>query len=230
MDHDDRAPNAPADGELAARYDPTCESVRFVRQRGKSVYRISVDHDRDLRQRGLTCERFLDVVLSVGEILAMPPGVTDPDCLPAEDRRFSFIFASVLSGDLLVETMGLPPRQVELLAEPVAGSCRTTRGGTFPRELMDSEPLTAETACGLPIGEILIRLGADALAIAWALRQQIQGDNRPIGDILVLGGQVGVELRDEAVRLQQAASRGEMSGANACVSCDQSGCPREDNR
>ena len=207
MHHDDRLPNAPAGGQgerhLEARYDPASEAVDLVLRRGKCVYRIAVDIRHDLEDRDLTPERFLEIVLLAGEILAMPLGATDLDRRTGEDISFSFIFASVLSLDLVAEALGLSPEQVTLLTRRAGESCRPARGETFPCGFTDLEPLTGETACGLPLGEILIRLGGDALAIAWALREKVYGDDRLIGEILVSGGRVGAEIRDEALRLQQ---------------------------
>jgi len=193
------------EGQLEARYDPGSEAVEFVLRRGKGIYRIAANLRHDLHDRGLTSERFLEILLSAGEILAMPAGATDLDRRLEEDTSFSFIFASVLSRNLLARALGLSAEQVKLLAEPAPESRPTACGETFPCKLVDSEPLTAETARGLPLGEVLIRLGTDALAVAWGLRKQVYGDNRPIGEILVTGGRVRAELCDEAVRLQQGA-------------------------
>ena len=244
MDQNDRLPNGspsrdadvssdspPACGEgpqeLEAPYEHGSEAVDFVLRRGRSVYRVAVDIRKDLDDRDLTWERFLEIALSAGEILAMPAGIKDPDRRPENDVSFTFIFASVLSRDLVAEALALPRRHVELLAEPAAESRLTAPGETVPCEYTDSGSLTAETARGLPLGEVLIRLGADALAVAWVLREQVCGDDRPIGDILVAGGRVCAELRDEAVRLQQCAeATGEADPSpeaghpNACVAYD----------
>ena len=85
----------------------------------------------------------------------------------------------------------------------------------FPRHFMSLEPLTPETANGLPLGEVLIRLGTDALAVAWALREQVYGDLRCIGEILVAGGRTPAELRDRALLLQQGTEAQSPRGDDA---------------
>jgi len=48
-------------------------------------------------------------------------------------------------------------------------------------------------------------LGADPRHVAWALQEQLDGDKRRVGDILVAAGIVTEQLRNEAVRLREAA-------------------------
>jgi len=66
--------------------------VDFVLRRGKCVYRIAVDLRHDLRDRGLTSERFLEIVLVAAEILAMPAGASQ------SGRRWSRYEITLASG------------------------------------------------------------------------------------------------------------------------------------
>jgi len=189
--------------EMEAPYDGNDEIVLAALEWGRKVYRVTIDPRQDLRDKNMTCEQFLDFALSVGRILAMPPVAAElGDRLDAAEP-FSFILSSVLPPDLLAQAMGLPGEQCELLANPKPQD-DPTHGAANLAELRARHPADLDVEGGLRLGEILIRLGADALGIAAALRKQVYGDQRLLGEILIADGYVSAEFRDEAVRLQDS--------------------------
>jgi two-component system, chemotaxis family, sensor kinase CheA len=110
----DTAP-AVCDLSLTADFDSESEGVLDAVKCGKHVYRITVNLRDDLHARDITPDAFSEVILQVGEVLAIPPDIAQLEGHMEEDVSFSFIFASVLEEGLIPVGLELPPERVELL-------------------------------------------------------------------------------------------------------------------
>ncbi|MBT3201838.1 MAG: hypothetical protein HN350_18200, partial [Phycisphaerales bacterium] len=111
------------DLSLAAEFDSGSQPVLDAVKCGKHIYRITVNLRDDLHARDLDPDAFSEIILKVGEVLALPSDLAQLEEHLEEDVSFSFIFASVLEEALVPSGLELPTERVELLDTSASVVC-----------------------------------------------------------------------------------------------------------
>jgi two-component system, chemotaxis family, sensor kinase CheA len=119
-----------SDLSLDAEFDIESPGVLDAVKCGKHIYRISVNLRDDLHARDMDPDSFSEIVLKVGEVLAIPEDIAELEGHMEEDVSFSFIFASVLDRGLLPAGIDLPPERVELLDTSAAAEAMAEAGAS----------------------------------------------------------------------------------------------------
>ena len=132
---------AVTDLSLNAEFDTGSQAVVDAVKCGKHIYRITVNIRDDLHARDLDPDAFLEIVLKVGEVIAIAPDIAQLKDHMEEDVSFSFIFASVLDENLAPSGLELPPERVKLLdasSVEVSGEDEEIDQAATPEETPDS--------------------------------------------------------------------------------------------
>lgn len=184
---------------LAIEVDLKSDRARNALRRGMEICELTVFLRQDIFAFGRTPKSWFEMIRTMGEPIAIPPGFEQLAEEPGPDLSFSLLFATVLSPELLAPTMGLPAEQIRWLdTEENRKRLRSTEEKRSPLPFS--------------LGELLIKDGLDPKHVAWALRKQKEGDTRLIGRILVEGG-FTTEERVEAALRKQAEIRSREASA-----------------
>ena len=155
------------DLSLAAEFDSESQTVLDAVKCGKYIYRITVNLRDDLHARDLDSDAFSEIILKVGEVLALPPDLAQLEGHLEEDVSFSFIFASVLEEALLPSGLELPPERVELLdtSAAVAGSEATEQTATPAEVAAAAETSKKSKAAPKPKAPVAKAEGSETLRV-----------------------------------------------------------------
>ena len=141
--------------QLDASYDEHDDAVRAAVAKGMRICRVRVNLLKDLTQKNRTADKFSELVLSLGQVIAFPDDAKHLADRLREDISFSFVMATVLTTDMLGEGLDLAVAQIETIAtdairqavlaerqatKPVAGAIQTKPAAAKP-----AAPATADT-------------------------------------------------------------------------------------